>query len=189
MSALIVAIRALFVSTVVLGLLYPLLVTGLAQKVLPSQADGTLVSNGETVVGSWLIGQNFTSERYFHGRPSAAGTGYDAASSAASNLGPSNAKWTASLEERAADWQERTRSPAPVPIELLSASGSGLDPHLSPAAARYQIPAVARARNRPPAEIATLVESLREPPQFGLLGEERVNVLALNAALDGLHLQ
>lgn len=188
-STLLLAIRATFVATVLLGLLYPLVFTGLAQALFPSQANGSLLRHGETVVGSALIGQNFSSERYFQGRPSAAGQGYDATSSGASNLAPSNAEWIKTVHERARVWQQKTGSTAPVPIELVTTSGSGLDPHLSVAAARYQISAVARARNVPPEQLDALIERLRKPRQWGVFGEPRINVLELNAALDQLELQ
>ena len=143
---ILVSLRALLVATLVTGLFYPLAMTGLAQSLFGTVANGSpVVVNGE-LRGSWLIGQRFEDDRYFHGRPSAAGEGYDAASSGASNLAPSNRTWVRTMEERAKDWQRRTGRRTPVPIELITASGSGLDPDLSVAAARYQIPAVARAR-------------------------------------------
>lgn len=173
------------------GLAYPLLVTGLGQVAFPRQASGSLVYENGRLVGSALIGQNFTEARYFWGRPSAtAPQPYNGIASGGSNLGPLNPALTEGVKARkqallAAD----PANPLAIPVELVTASGSGLDPHLSVAAATYQIDRVARARHLPPATVAVLVKAHTEGRQWGFLGEPRVNVLALNRALDRLPLQ
>ena len=180
------AIRPAFVLTVLfallLGLAYPLALTGIGQMLFPFQANGSVIREGDRVIGSELIGQMFVSDRYFHGRPSAAGKGYDAAASAGSNLGPTS---KALVERVLAD---RAASSAPsdhaIPADLLTASASGLDPHISPEAALYQVQRIARARQASPAAIRALIEVNREKPLLGFLGEPRVNVLVLNRALD-----
>ena len=167
-----------------LGLAYPALLTGIGQLVFPAQANGSPIRDGARVVGSSLIGQQFASPRYFHGRPSAAGTGYDPTASSGSNLGPTSK----ALRDRVkADLATLPPSPeGSVPADLVTTSASGLDPDISPGAAFYQAARVATARDLPLATVRTLIERHRQAPLLGIIGEPRVNVLLLNRALDSL---
>lgn len=180
-----IAIRYTIVTTILLGVGYPLLITGLAQIFMPRQADGELILRNGEVVGSALIGQSFTSDRYFHGRPSAAGNGYDATSSGGSNFGPTNKKLIDRIDADVAALQKQNPG-RKVPIDLVTTSGSGLDPDISPAGAFYQVPRVAVARHLEESTVRALVERHITGRQFGFLGEPRVNVLELNLDLDRL---
>jgi K+-transporting ATPase ATPase C chain len=185
MKNLITAILMTIVTTIILGLVYPLVVTGLAQVIFPDKANGQLIRNAEgTVIGSRLIGQPFSSPGYFRSRPSAAGAdGYDASGSGGSNLGPTNQKL---IDRVKADVEKlQAENPGkPVPIDLVTTSGSGLDPHISPAAAEFQVPRVARERGMSEDALRQIVAAHTEGRQFGFLGEPRVNVLELNLDLD-----
>jgi len=170
--------------TVLLGIAYPLVTTGVAGVIFPDQSRGSLVRVGDKVIGSALLAQGFTGEKYFHARPSAAGEkGYDASSSSGSNLGPTSK----ALNERVAGDVATLRkdTTAPIPADLVTTSGSGLDPHISPAAAMLQVARVAKARGMPEDKLRALVNERTEGRLLGLIGEPRVNVLLLNLALDG----
>lgn len=178
---LITAILMTLATTVLLGVIYPLVVTGLAQVLFPRQANGQLIEKDGRVIGSRIIGQAFTGRGYFHSRPSA--VNYDAANSNGSQLGPTNRKLIDRVRGDVAEAQAENPN-TPVPIDLVTASASGLDPDISPAAAEFQIPRVARARGVTQEQIRRLASAHTEPRQFGLLGEPRVNVLELNLDLD-----
>lgn len=182
------ALTMLVILTVLTGLVYPLAITGLAQLFFPDQANGSLIVHNGKVIGSKLIGQYFDKPEYFWSRPSATSPfPYNAAASGGSNLGPTNPALIEAVKARVAAL--RAADPGndlPIPVDLVTASGSGLDPHISPAAALYQVKRVARARGLDESTVQTLVTQHTEGRQFGLLGEPRVNVLELNLALDAL---
>ena len=185
MKNLVTAILMTLVTTILLGLVYPLVVTGLAQVIFPDQANGQLIRHADgTIVGSRIIGQPFVGPGYFHSRPSAAGAvGYDAGASTGSNLGPTSQK----LKDRVTADVARVQVENPgktIPVDLVTASASGLDPHISPAAAEFQAPRVARERGLSESAVRQIVAAHTEGRQFGFLGEPRVNVLELNLDLD-----
>jgi K+-transporting ATPase ATPase C chain len=189
MRTFLIACKMTLVLTLLTGLAYPLLLTGLAQVLFPTQANGSLIVRDGKVAGSSLIGQNFDSPRYFQSRPSAAGDkGYDATSSGGSNLGPTNSKLIDTVRQRLKATVESNpgTTPAQVPIDLVTASGSGLDPEISPAAAEIQVKRVSQARGLNENEVNRLVLSFTRARWAGLLGEPGVNVLELNLALDKL---
>jgi K+-transporting ATPase ATPase C chain len=181
------ALVLLLLLTLVTGVIYPLAITGIAQTIFPGKANGSLIRTGDKAVGSELIGQEFTDARYFSSRPSATGpVPYNAAASTGSNFGPTNPTQLDAVKGRVERWHNDVPSQQSVPIELVTASASGLDPHLSPAAVLFQAERVAAARQLNPDKVRKLVEESVEPRTLGLLGEPRVNVLKLNLALDQL---
>jgi potassium-transporting ATPase KdpC subunit len=186
--AFIVAVRMTVVTVVITGVLYPLSVWAVSNLAFPSQAGGSLVSVNGSVVGSRLIAQGFTSSKYFHPRPSAAGAGYDATASSASNLGPTNKQLISAVETRVAEVVASNPGAVAgrIPVDMLTASGSGLDPDISPDNAYLQVARVASARSLPEATVRDLVASHVVGRAFGIFGEPRVNVLELNLALDAV---
>jgi K+-transporting ATPase ATPase C chain len=180
---LLIAVLMTVATTVLLGIIYPLVVTALAQLLFHDKANGQLIERNGDVIGSRIIGQPFVSDRYFHSRPSAAGAGYDAANSSASNLGPTNQKLIDRINGDVATAHSENPT-TPVPIDLVTTSASGLDPDITPAAALFQVPRIARVRGLSEDTVRALVQSHIQQRQFGFLGEPRVNVLALNLALD-----
>jgi K+-transporting ATPase ATPase C chain len=179
---LVTAVLYTLVTAVLLGIVYPLAVTGISRLLFASQANGSLIVQNGQVVGSKLIGQSFAGAKYFHSRPSAAGSGYDASSSSGSNLAPTSK----TLIDRTEASVKSESDGQPVPVDLVTASASGLDPDITPAAAIYQIPRVAKQRGISETALSELVQQYITPRQFGLLGEPRVNVLELNLALDAM---
>jgi potassium-transporting ATPase KdpC subunit len=181
-----VSVLITLVTTVIFGLLYPLAVTAVSQLLFPHQANGSLIEKNGQVIGSELIGQTFSGPGYFHSRPSLAGTGYDAANSSGSNLAPTNHQ----LIDRIKADSERLHAEnpnAPIPVDLVTSSGSGLDPEISPAAAEFQIPRIARERHISDSDVRQLIAKHTLARQFGFLGEPRVRVLELNLDLDAVH--
>ena len=179
----VVAVLMTVVTTILLGVLYPLAITGIAQVVFPDQANGQLIERDGAVVGSRIIGQGFSRPGYFRPRPSATSTPYDAANSAGSQFGPTNKKLIDAVEANVKAARQEN-SDGPIPVDLVTTSASGLDPHISPAAADFQVPRVARERHIDEADVRRLVAAHTEGRQLGFFGEPRVNVLLLNLALD-----
>ena len=178
------AVALIIVLTVLVGIIYPFAITGLSELFFKEKACGSLIEKEGKVIGSRLIGQPFRGAGYFHPRPSAAGSGYDATASGGTNLGPTSRQL---FEEQVRGWAKQLHAEKPnvkIPIDLITSSGSGLDPHISPAAAEFQIPRVSRERRMTEEEVRELVRKHTEGRQFGVLGEPRVNVLELNLALD-----
>ncbi len=180
---LIISVLMTIATTVLLGIIYPLVVTGISQVIFPKEANGQLLESSGKMVGSRIIGQAFSSPGYFHSRPSAAGNGYDATASNGSQWGPTNQKLVDRVKGDVAAAQAENPG-APIPIDLVTASGSGLDPEISPAAAAFQVPRVAKARGISEPQLQQLLAGHRENRQWGFLGEPRVNVLELNLDLD-----
>ena len=178
-----ISIAMTVVTTVLLGLIYPLVVTGLAQMLFPHKANGQLVVKNGKVIGSKIIGQGFSGPRYFHSRPSAAGNGHDAANSGGSNLGPTNQKLLNRVKSDVASAQAANPAVS-VPIDMVTTSASGLDPHITPANAEFQLSRVAKARAISVEQVQAVVSKHTEGRQFGILGEPRINVLELNLDLD-----
>lgn len=174
------------VTTVLFGLIYPFVVTGIAQLLFPSRANGELIHKNGVVVGSQLIGQAFSSPGYFYSRPSNAGTGYDGLNSGGSNLGPTNKQLIDRIEKSVQQLQSENPG-TPIPVDLVTSSGSGLDPDITRAAADFQVPRVARERHMSESALRALIHNHTEERQFGILGEPRVNVLELNLDLDATH--
>jgi len=172
------------VLTLLLGIIYPLVITAVATVIFPRQAGGSLIEKNGRVIGSSLIGQPFSGSEYFHSRPSAAGDGYDATASGGTNLGPASQKLFETNVKPAAAALREENPGVPIPVDLVTSSASGLDPHITPAAAEFQVPRVAKHRGMTADEVRRLVREHTEGRQFGLLGEPRVNVLELNLALD-----
>jgi K+-transporting ATPase ATPase C chain len=180
---LITAVLMTVATTILLGIVYPLVVTGIAQVIFPKQANGQLIRKSGKTVGSRIIGQGFSGASYFHSRPSAAGNGYDAANSAGSNFGPTNQKLIDRVKGDVASAQADNPARS-VPIDLVTTSASGFDPHITPAAAEYQLPRVAKERGTTVDQLHALLAKHTEGRQWGVLGEPRVNVLELNLELD-----
>ena len=180
---IIVSVLMTIVTALLLGVAYPLVITAIAQVAFPKQANGQLIERNGVIVGSRLIGQGFSKAGYFHSRPSATATPYDAANSAGSNYGPTNKKLIDAVKANV-DAARAENPGAPVPVDLVTTSASGFDPHISPAAADFQVPRVARERGVPESQIRQLVDAHTEARTFGFLGETRVNVLELNLELD-----
>lgn len=180
---LITAILMTIATTILLGIIYPLVVTGLAQVIFPKKANGELIEANGKLIGSRLIGQGFSSPAYFHSRLSSAGNGYDAANSNASSLGPTNHQLIDRVKSDVATLQAENPG-TPVPIDLVTSSASGLDPDITPAAAEFQVPRISKQRGISQDQVRELIRQHTEPRQFGFLGESRVNVLELNLALD-----
>src|SRR6266480_1150260 len=180
---LVTSVLMTIATTVLLGIIYPLVVTGLAQVLFPHKANGQLIQKDGKIIGSSIIGQGFSGAAYFHPRPSAAGTGYDAANSAGSNLGPTNQKLIDRVKGDAAITQADNPG-MPVPIDLVTTSASGFDPHITPASAEFQLQRVARERGATIDQLRAVVANHTEGRQLGILGEARVNVLELNLELD-----
>ncbi len=183
---LLTAVLMTVATTILLGLVYPLVMTGLAQVLFHHKANGQLIRRNGVVVGSSIIGQGFTSPAYFHSRPSAAGNGYDAANSGGANLGPTNQKLIDRVKGDTATLQSENPN-RPVPVDLVTTSASGFDPHITPAAAEFQVPRVAKERSISEDVVRRLVSKHTEQRQLGFLGEARVNVLELNLDLDAAH--